>query len=222
MKNILASFLVLVFVLMSSGSSAEDFFGIPNYVSKSDRELLKKARKKIMQENPKCVSVDYGSTVSERNKNGNIVQKKGQYFITCDQIKGGGIPPIHKMGFNVFFTKEDILGNKSTKILEAVSEEKSRSICEQAIIKREKILATAQGFTFDESFMKIHTNKSVCSADNYYQIQSGYCTRLFSGENRRAVYQVFLYGLTNYRAQCNILPGGKLGSIDITELEELL
>jgi len=105
--------MIIAFVVMSyDAKSAEDYFGIPDYVSKSDRELLKKARKKIMQENPKCVSVDYGSTVSERSKNGSIVQKKGQYFIICDQIKGGGIPPIDKMAFNVFFTKEDVMGNK--------------------------------------------------------------------------------------------------------------
>jgi hypothetical protein len=112
MKNILASFLfVLTFVSIAHNArSAEDYFHVPDYVNKSDREFLKKARKKIMQENPKCVSVGYGSTVSERSKNGNIVQKKGQYFITCDQIKGGGIPTIDKTAFNVFFTKEDIVG----------------------------------------------------------------------------------------------------------------
>ena len=64
-----------VFLLTTFTAKAEDFFSIPDYVSKSDRELLKKARKKIMQENPKCVSVDYGSTVSERSENGNIAQK---------------------------------------------------------------------------------------------------------------------------------------------------
>ena len=213
--------MITFFVMSYDAKSAEDYFEIPDYISKSDRELLKKARKKIMQENPKCVSVDYGSTASERSKNGNIVQKKGQYFIICDQITGGGIPPIDKTAFNVFFTKEDILGGKSTKITEPVSEEKSRSICERAIIKRFKDESPKK---FDKSFMHFQTDKSVCfngnSFKDFYKIKSGYCTTVISGNNKRIVYQVFDYVFTPYRAQCNILPNGTLdGSIDIMELE---
>ena len=116
MKNILASLSMIAFVVMSyDAKSAEDYFYIPDGTSKSDRELIKKARKKIMQENPKCVKSEWGAPASKYDKNGNIVNIKGQYFIICDQITGGGIPPIDKTAFNVFFTKEDILGSKSKK-----------------------------------------------------------------------------------------------------------
>lgn len=190
----------LVFLLTTFTAKAEDFFSIPDYVSKSDRELLKKARKKIMQENPKCVSVDYGSTVSERSENGNIVQKKGQYFIICDQIKGGGIPSIDKQAFNVFFTKEDILGSKSMADKPAFEEIKSKRICEKAIM-----------------------NNSLHPSTVDIRRVLGYDTRIVAGNNKRIIYQEFSakndFGLKlKYKAECHILPDGKLEAIDISEI----
>jgi hypothetical protein len=219
MKNILFSLLMTVFVAITFEANAEDLFYIPNYVNKNDRELIKKARDKIMRENPKCVSVSYGSTVSERGKNGNIIQKKGQYFITCDQVKEGEIPPIDKQSFNVFFKKEEIIGKKSNKIFEAISENKSKAICKKAIVKSQKKLSVKEKSNFDEFFLNIQTEKQNCTAENYYQLQSGYCSRIISGNNKRILVQIFNYGLSKYRAECHISPNGKLDSIDIVELE---
>ena len=137
--------------------------------------------------------------------NGNIVQKKGQYFIICDQITGGGIPPIDKTAFNVFFTKEDILGSKSMADKPAFEEIKSKRICEEAIMSQ----------ALHPSTVDI---KRVL----------GYSTRvvpepLGKGNNKRIIYQEFSakndYGLKlKYRAECHILPSGKLEDINIIEI----
>ena len=186
--------------------SDEDFFLSNLYgVNKSDKELLRKARKKIMQENSKCVSVSYGDPVLERDKNGKIVKKKGEYYITCDQVKRGATPSADKMPFNVFFTKEDILGKKSMANKPAFEEIKSKRICEEAIMNQSPHPSTVD-------------IKRVL----------GYSTRvvpepLGKGNNKRIVYQEFSakndFGLKlKYKAECHILPDGKLEAIDISEI----
>ena len=109
------------------------------------------------------------------------------------------------MPFNVFFTKEDILGSKSMEDKPAFEEIKSKRICEEAIMSN----------SLHPSTVDIGR---VLGYDTRVIVES-----VGSGNNKRIIYQEFSakndYGLKlKYRAVCYILSSGELEDIDIIEI----
>ncbi len=85
------------------------------WLNKAEKEMMRKAVHKILQDEPSCKTVIYGDK---------SVNFKNTYYISCER-KSGELPA----SFNVWFTVKDIADGKVLTAPKAISEDIAREAC---------------------------------------------------------------------------------------------
>jgi hypothetical protein len=160
------------------------------HVAPEDKDWVREGALRVLSDNKQCKRIDYGAKFTGLFLG---INRTGQYRIACSEGIDDGVD-----AFDVFFSKEDVVSNKSLAFPTAYDESASRKMCEAAIKSKARFPSTVNVHSF-----------------------MGYATKTFPGDGRRLIVQDFsaknAHGLElTYRAECWTKPDGQF-KIDIQE-----
>jgi len=156
-------------------------------VAPQDKDWVRKGALRALSDDKQCKRIDYGRKVTGLVLG---IDRTGQYYVTCQNEE--------VLAFNVFFSKADVVSNKSLAPPTPYDESASRKMCEAAIKSKARFPSTVNVHSF-----------------------MGYATKTFPGDGRRLIVQDFSakngYGLElTYKAECWTNPDGQF-EIEIHE-----